>query len=131
MDLMVASTQIETVSTGVDKAKLVLAALLVIGGVAAFYLLASQGAWAQWGGLIAGLVLAAVAFLVSESGRRLIAFGRDSWREMHKVVWPARKDTLQTTAFVFAFSVAIALFMWLTDQFLQWSLYDLILGWRR
>ncbi|HMN22699.1 MAG TPA: preprotein translocase subunit SecE [Ottowia sp.] len=126
-----ASTQIETVSTGVDKAKLVLAALLVIGGVAAYYLLASQGVWAQWGGLIGGLVLAALAFLVSESGRRLVAFGRDSWREMHKVVWPARKDALQTTAFVFAFSVAIALFMWVTDQFLQWSLYDLILGWRR
>jgi preprotein translocase subunit SecE len=76
-------------------------------------------------------VLAAVTFLLSESGRRLIAFARDSWREMHKVVWPARKETLQTTAFVFAFSVAIALFMWITDQFLQWSLYDLILGWRR
>ena len=128
---MVASTQIQTVSTGVDKAKLVLAALLVIGGVAAYYLLANQGALIQWGSLIVGLVLAAVTFLLSESGRRLIAFARDSWREMHKVVWPARKETLQTTAFVFAFSVAIALFMWITDQFLQWSLYDLILGWRR
>ena len=129
--MMVASTQIQTVSTGVDKAKLVLAALLVIGGVAAYYLLASQGALIQWGSLGVGLVLAAVMFLLSESGRRLIAFGRDSWREMHKVVWPARKDALQTTAFVFAFSVAIALFMWITDQFLQWSLYDLILGWKR
>ncbi len=128
---MVASTQIQTVSTGVDKAKLVLAALLVIGGVAAYYLLANQGTLIQWGSLIVGLVLAAVTFLLSESGRRLIAFARDSWREMHKVVWPARKETLQTTAFVFAFSVAIALFMWITDQFLQWSLYDLILGWRR
>lgn len=128
---MVASTQIETVSTGVDKAKLVLAGLLVIGGIAAYYLLASQGAWIQWGGLAAGLALAVVVFLLSESGRRLIAFGRDSWREMQKVVWPARKDALQTTAFVFAFSVAIAVFMWVTDQLLQWSLYDLILGWKR
>ena len=126
-----ASTQIETVSTGADKAKLAAAGLPVVGGVTAFYLLSGRGAWAQWGSLIVGLVLAAVAFLSSESGRRLIAFGRDSWREMQKVVWPTRKETLQTTAFVFAFTVFLALFMWLVDRFLQWSLYDLILGWKQ
>lgn len=131
MGLMVASTQIETVSTGLDKVKLAVAGLLVVAGLSAYYFLSSQGALVQWGGLLAGLVLAVIAFVTSESGRRLVAFGRDAWREMHKVVWPARKQALQTTAFVFAFAVAIALFMWVTDQFLQWSLYDLILGWKR
>ena len=126
-----ASTQIETVSTGADKAKLALAGLLVLGGLAAFYLLSGRGPLIQWGGLIGALVLAVIAFFTSESGRQLIAFGRDSWREMQKVVWPTRKETLQTTAFVFAFTVFLALFMWITDQFLQWSLYDLILGWKR
>ena len=126
-----ASTQIETVSTGADKAKLALAGLLVLGGLAAFYLLSGRGPLIQWGGLIGALVLAVIAFFTSESGRQLIAFGRDSWREMQKVVWPTRKETLQTTAFVFAFTVFLALFMWLTDQFLQWSLYDLILGWKQ
>ena len=126
-----ASTQIETVSTGADKAKLALAGLLVLGGLAAFYLLSGRGPLIQWGGLIGALVLAVIAFFTSEAGRQLIAFGRDSWREMQKVVWPTRKETLQTTAFVFAFTVFLALFMWLTDQFLQWSLYDRILGWKR
>ena len=126
-----ASTQIETVSTGADKAKLALAGLLVLGGLAAFYLLSGRGPLIQWGGLIGALVLAVIAFFTSESGRQLIAFGRDSWREMQKVVWPTRKETLQTTAFVFAFTVFLALFMWITDQFLQWSLYDLILGWKQ
>ena len=104
---------------------------LVLGGLAAFYLLSGRGPLIQWGGLIGALVLAVIAFFTSESGRQLIAFGRDSWREMQKVVWPTRKETLQTTAFVFAFTVFLALFMWITDQFLQWSLYDLILGWKR
>ena len=126
-----ASTQIETVSTGADKAKLALAGVLVLGGLAAFYLLSGRGPLIQWGGLIGALVLAVIAFFTSESGRQLIAFGRDSWREMQKVVWPTRKETLQTTAFVFAFTVFLALFMWITDQFLQWSLYDLILGWKQ
>ena len=126
-----ASTPIETVTTGADKARLAAAALLVVGALAAFYLLRSQGAVAQWGGLIAGLVLAVVVFFTSDSGKRLIAFGRDSGREIKKVVWPTRKETLQTTTFVFAFAVVMALFLWLTDKTLEWALYDLILGWRR
>ena len=126
-----ASVQVETVSTGADKARLAVAGLLVIGALVAFYLLTSQGAIAQWGGLVAGLVLAAVVFFTSESGKRLIGFGRESWREVKKVVWPTRKETLQTTAFVFAFSIVMALFLWLTDKTLEWALYDLILGWRR
>ena len=125
-----ASTQVETVSTGADKARLAVAGLLVIAGLAAFYLLGSQGALAQWGALIAGLVLAVVVFFTSEVGKRLIAFGRDAWREVRKVVWPTRKETLQTTGFVFAFAVVMALFLWLTDKTLEWALYDLILGWR-
>ena len=126
-----ASVQVETVSTGAEKARLAVAGLLVIGALVAFYLLGAQGPLVQWGGLIAGLVLAAVVFFTSESGKRLIGFGRDSWREVKKVVWPTRKETLQTTAFVFAFSIVMALFLWLTDKTLEWALYDLILGWRR
>jgi len=126
-----ASTQVETVTTGAEKARLGLVALLIIGALAAFYLLAKEGPIAQWGGLGAGLVLAAIVFFTSESGKRLIAFGRDSWREVQKVVWPTRKEALQTTAFVFAFAVIMALFLWLTDKTLEWVLYDLVLGWRR
>lgn len=126
-----ASTQVETVSTGADKARLAASGLLVVAALAAFYLLGSQGALAQWGALIAGLVLAMVVFFTSEAGKRLIGFGRDSWREVKKVVWPTRKETLQTTGFVFAFAVVMALFLWLTDKTLEWVLYDLILGWRR
>lgn len=125
-----ASTQIETVSSGADKLKLTLAVLLVIAALAAFYLLAAQGALAQWGGLVAGLALATIVFFTSETGKRLIAFGRDSNREVRKVVWPARKTTLQVTGFVFAFTIAIALFLWLSDKMLGWLFYDLILGWR-
>ena len=61
----------------------------------------------------------------------LIGFGRDSWREVKKVVWPTRKEAMQTTAFVFAFAVVMALFLWMTDKTLEWVFYDLILGWRK
>ena len=126
-----ATSQIETVSSGADKAKLAAAVVLVIGSVAAFCLLSTQAAIAQWGVLLLGLVAATGVFLISESGRRLVAFGRDAWREVKKVVWPTRKETMQMTAYVFAFVVVMALFLWLTDKTLEWVFYDLILGWRK
>ena len=111
-----ASSQVETVSTNVDKAKLGLAVALVLASLVGFYLLTKQGQVAQWGALIAGLVAAVVVFLSSELGRQFLAFGRDSVREVKKVVWPARKEAMQMTAYVFAFVVVMALFLWLTDK---------------
>ncbi len=126
-----ATQQVETVSTGADKAKLGLAIALVVAGVVGFYLFAKQGAVVQWLVLLAGLVAAVVMFLTAESGRQFVAFGRDSWREAKKVVWPSRKEAMQMTAYVFAFVVVMAIFLWTTDKLLEWAIFDLFLGWRK
>lgn len=126
-----ASSQVETVSTTADKAKLGLSVVLVLGSLVSFYLLAKQGQLAQWGALVACLIAAAVVFMSSETGRQFLAFGRDSVREVKKVVWPARKEAMQMTAYVFAFVVVMALFLWSTDKLLEWVFYDLLLGWKK
>jgi preprotein translocase subunit SecE len=125
-----ATSQVETVSTGADKAKLAAAVALVIAALAGFYLLSKQGQVAQWGALLIGLIAAVGVFFTSEPGKEFAAFGRDSWREVKKVVWPARKEAIQMTAYVFGFVVIMALFLWLTDKTLEWVFYDLILGWK-
>jgi preprotein translocase subunit SecE len=122
--------EIETVSTGADKAKLAGAAVLLVGSIGVFYALAQQSLWVRVGALLALLAAAVALFFTSESGKQLIAFGRDSVRETKKVVWPTRKEALQMTGYVFAFVFVMALFLWLTDKTLEWVLYDLILGWR-
>jgi preprotein translocase subunit SecE len=126
-----ATSQVETVSTSADKAKLVAAIALVLVSLAGFYLLAKQGQVVQWAALIAGLVAAVAVFMLSEPGKQFVAFGRDSWREVKKVVWPARREAIQMTAYVFGFVVIMALFLWFTDKTLEWVFYDLILGWKR
>jgi preprotein translocase subunit SecE len=126
-----ATSQVETVSTSADKAKLGAAIALVLVSLAGFYLLAKQGQLVQWAALIAGLVAAVAVFMVSEPGKQFVAFGRDSWREVKKVVWPARREAIQMTAYVFGFVVIMALFLWFTDKTLEWVFYDLILGWKR
>ena len=126
-----ATTQIETVSTTADKAKLAAAVVLAVGAIVAFYLLSRPGAVVQWIALLVGLAAAVGVFAASEHGRQLLAFGRDAWREVKKVVWPTRKEAIQMTGYVFAFVVIMSIFLWLTDKTLEWVFFDLILGWRK
>jgi len=123
--------QVETVSTGADKAKLAAAAVLLLGGIVAFYVLGKQDLWLRVAALLALIAGAVAVFFTADSGKQLIAFGRDSVKEVKKVVWPTRKEALQMTGYVFAFVFVMAIFMFTTDKTLEWVLYDLILGWKR
>jgi preprotein translocase subunit SecE len=122
--------QVETVSTGADKAKLVASVLLLVGGIVAFYVLSPQDLWVRVLTLLVLMAAAVGTFFTAESGKQLLAFGRDAVRETKKVVWPSRKEATQMTGYVFAFVVVMALFLWLTDKTIEWVLYDLVLGWR-
>ena len=128
---MSTNSQIETVHTGADKAKLVGAVVLLVAGIAAFYVLGKSDLWLRVIALLALLAAAVAVFFTSESGRELIGFGKESVREVKKVVWPTRKEATQNTLYVFAFVFAMAFFLWVTDKTLEWTLYDLILGWKR
>jgi preprotein translocase subunit SecE len=125
------TAQIETVTSAADKAKLATSVALVLAALVSFYLLSAQGALAQWGALLGCLLLSVVAFFSSLQGKQLIGFGRDAWREVQKVVWPTRKESVQMTAYVFGFVLLMAVFLWLTDKTVEWLLYDLILGWKK
>jgi preprotein translocase subunit SecE len=126
------STQpVETVATGADKVKLGAAGALVLAGLVAYYALGKQGAYAQWAALLVLLGAAVAVFFSAEPGRALVGYGRESVRELRKVVWPTRKEAIQMTGYVFIFVILMALFLWFTDKTLEWVLYDLILGWKR
>jgi preprotein translocase subunit SecE len=123
--------QVETISTGADKAKLAVAGVLVVAAVVVFYLLAKQDLWMRVAALVVLMAAGVATFFTSEPGKQLIAYARDSIKEVKKVVWPTRKEALQMTGYVFAFVFVMALFLFLTDKTLEWLLYDLILGWKR
>ena len=115
----------------IDKVKLGAAAALVALGVWGYYLLADTALVLRVLAVVAGLLAAGAVAWWSEPGRQFAVFAGESVAEVKKVVWPTRKETMQTTAAVFAFVVVMAVFLWITDKGLEWVLYDLIMGWKK
>ena len=126
-----ANAEVETVGSGAEKIKLALVAGLVVAAVVAFYMLSKQGQLVQWGALMVGLIAAGFVLFTAQAGKDLVGFGRDSTREVKKVVWPSRKEATQMPLYVFGFVVLMALFLWGTDKTIEWVIFDLLLGWRK
>jgi len=119
------------VSTMADKIKIALALLLLVAGVAGFYFLAEQPMILRVLSVLAGVGIGAATAWFTEPGQRFFIFAREAAVETRKVVWPTRKETVQTTAIVFLFVLAMAIVLWLADKSLEWILYDLVLGWKK
>jgi preprotein translocase subunit SecE len=104
-----------------DMVKLAVAILLVIGGVAGYYVLGNQPAWLRWIAVALGLVLAAVVIAVSRYGTALKQFMADSRVELRKIVWPNRQETGMTTLVVMVFLLIAGVFFWGLDLALAWA----------
>ncbi|MFN0164365.1 MAG: preprotein translocase subunit SecE [Burkholderiales bacterium] len=114
-----------------DKAKLGIAIALVIAGLAGFYYYGEHALVFRVLYVLGGIAAGSAMAWFTAPGQEFFAFARESWSETRKVVWPTRKESLQTTAAVFAFVFVMAVFLWLTDKSLEWVLYDLVLGWKK
>ena len=104
-----------------DKAKIAATILLVIGGIAGYYVLSAQPAWQRWLAVVGGIALGIVVFASSRQGREFWQFMLDSRIELRKIVWPSRQETGMTTLVVFAFVIVAGLFFWVLDLVLAWA----------
>jgi preprotein translocase subunit SecE len=109
-----------------DKIKIVVAFLLVVAGIAAFYYFSGSPAIVRLACVLAGLGAGAGVMWTTDPGRQFYVYAQESVAETKKVVWPTRKETLQTTGIVFVFVVIMALFLWLVDASLLWAVRKLI-----
>ena len=110
-----------------DKIKLGLAFLMVVAGIAGFYQLGDGPLVLRVASVLAGLAAAAAVAWTSEPGKVFFAYAQDSVAETKKVVWPTRKETVQSTGLVMVFVIIMAIFLWLVDALLVW-LVKLLLG---
>ncbi len=126
-----AETQQQQGMAAIDVAKLVVAAGLVVLGIVGYYWFADAALLLRILCVIGGVLAGAALAWFSAPGRDFALFAAESVNEVKKVVWPTRKETLQSAAAVFAFVVVMAVFLWISDKTLEWVLYDLILGWKK
>ena len=113
-----------------DKLKFAAAILLLVAGLAGFYLLAEQPMILRVLSVLAGIAAGTAGAWFTEPGRRFFVFSQEAANEAKKVAWPTRKETVQTTGAVFAFVLVMAIMLWVADKSLEWVLYDLVLGWK-
>ncbi len=114
-----------------DIIKLASGAVLAALGLWGYYWLADTALVLRILAVVAGILAGCAVAALSAPGAEFVAFAREAIAEVKKVVWPTRKETVQTTAAVFAFVVVMAMFLWVSDKTLEWVLYDLILGWKK
>lgn len=103
-----------------DKVKLIVAALLLGAGIGAFYYFSDQSLLVRVLGLlmVAGLSVA-IAYKTA-IGHTTWGFVTDAQTEVKKVVWPTRKEALQTTGVVMVMVLVVAIFLWALDSTLMW-----------
>ena len=104
-----------------DTAKLVLAVLVLVGGIAAYYYFENESILLRVAGLLVALAIGAVIAFQSLQGRMLWRFIQGSRNEIRKVIWPTRQETLQTTLTVLVFALILGVFFWILDLILLWG----------
>jgi preprotein translocase subunit SecE len=116
------STQVDTGNGRFDSIKLVLAVLLLMSGIAAFYYFDEQLLVVRVLGLLAVAAVALFVAAQSEKGKGVLGFISGAYSETQRVVWPTRAETVQTTLVVLVMVMVVGVALWLLDMVLLWAI---------
>ena len=118
--------RVESGASGIDTAKLIMAILVLIGGIVAFYYFRDE--WTLLYRVLAMLAATLGSFgliMTTAIGKSFLGFLRDSRVEVRKMVWPTRQETVQTTLIVVALVFLVGLLLWTLDAMLFWGISHL------
>lgn len=120
------NARVESESSVIDTAKLIVAVLVFLCGVGGFYYYSDELLLYRVLGLVAVSAVAVSISMTSRPGRELWAFARESRQELRKVIWPTKQETLQTTGIVLVMVILVGVFLWLLDTFFLWAIQFLL-----
>ena len=114
-----ANPSVETVNTSGDKLMLTAGVLLVLAGFVGFFWLSSQEWYVRGAALAVGLTAGVAVGLLSAPGKGFIAFAKDSYKEVRKVVWPTWDELRRMTGVVIVTVILLAAIIGLADLLLS------------
>ncbi|MCI0511031.1 protein translocase subunit secE/sec61 gamma [Chromohalobacter marismortui] len=109
-----------------DVAKWAVVVVLVVLAVAGNAYFADQALLYRVLGVVALGVGAAAVALTTTKGRALAELARGSRKEIQRVVWPTRPETIQTTAIVLVAVLLVGILLWLIDTLLGWAMSGIL-----
>ena len=120
------NSKVETVGSAQEIIKLLAALIIILAAVVGFYWFADESTLVRVLGLLAATGVSIFIALQTQKGRDSWSFFQDTQIEVRKVVWPTRQETIQTTLLVILMVIIVAIFLWLLDMFLGWSIGSLM-----
>jgi preprotein translocase subunit SecE len=58
----------------------------------------------------------------TKQGKQVYVFGTEAKLELHKVVWPSRQETIQTTSIVMVMVAVTGFVLWGIDSSMLWAI---------
>jgi len=105
-----------------DVAKLALAVIAIVAGIGAFYYYADQSLLLRVIGLLVVLAIAVGLVYTTNLGQSFWHFAQGSKIELKKIVWPTKKETIQTTLIVAVMVLFVGILLWMFDGLLMWGI---------
>ena len=115
-----ASSEQRTASA-LDTALLWLAIAVLVASIAGYYYFTAYTDLVRVLGMLAGVAVAALIAFQSAIGKTAWSYVSGSRTELRRVVWPTRRETVQTTLMVVVFVLILAAFIWALDIVLGYA----------
>ncbi|MGB7756334.1 MAG: preprotein translocase subunit SecE [Salinisphaera sp.] len=115
------ATSEQRTASALDTALLWLAIVVLIASIAGYYYFTAYTDVIRVLGMLAGVVVAALIAFQSALGKTAWSYVQGSRTELRRMVWPTRRETMQTTLLVVVFVLILAAFIWALDIVLGYA----------
>ena len=108
--------------TRFDGLKWLLIVVLLVGAIVADFFYSRVVVWPIRAAIGIGVVAILLAIASqTQKGQKACGLMKGARTELHRVVWPTRPETVQTTLVVVVMVVITALILWGIDSFFMWA----------
>jgi preprotein translocase subunit SecE len=116
------SVETEQTSGVMDSIKLVLAVLITVAGIAGFYYFGNESLLLRVVSLLIAMAVAVALVMITAMGQDFWGFVQGSQVELRKIIWPTKKETMQTTLIVMVMVLFVGILLWMFDGLLLWGI---------